>query len=267
MSSVTIGQAAFIMFREGAEALLVIAALAAYLARSHAADKTRVLYWGAGLAVLASFAVAYVFVAIFDGGHNDVVEGMTLLVAAVVLIYVSGWLFARRDAAAWQAYLRARVDSAVETASGLAPLGLVAFLAVFREGAETVLFLKALAGGAPGGWASVLAGVAGGALGLAALFVAVRRLAIRLPLKPFFMVTAAFLYLMAVSFVGKGLMEFQELAWLPFTEAGTPAWLVALGGGESWEAAGLQIALLALVPLAMRLPVMRIARTADATAS
>ena len=267
MSTVTIGQAAFIMFREGAEALLVIAALAAYLARVGAAEKARVLYWGAGLAIVASIALAFVLQTFLGGGHNDLVEGATMLLAAVVLIYVSGWLFARRDAHAWQGYLKSQVDNAVEGANGLLALGLVAFLAVFREGAETVLFLQALAGGSEDALAAVGVGVAAGAAGLALLFVAVRSLALRLPLKPFFTVTAALLYLLAVMFVGQGLMEFQELAWLPFTPAAVPGWLDSIGVGASWEAIGLQVGLLVMVPLALRLPMMRIARTADATSS
>lgn len=267
MSGVIVSQSAFILLREGAEALLVIAALAAYLSRSGSPEKTRVLYWGAGLAVLASFVVAYIFSVFYDGGHNDVVEGATMLLAALVMIYVSGWLFARRDAAAWQAYLRSRVDSAIETTSGVAPLGLVAFLAVFREGAETILFLQALAGGQDGTWSAVLTGVAGGSLGLAVIFFAVRSLAIRLPLKPFFTVTAALLYLLAVSFVGKGVVEFQELAWLPITDVATPAWLAALGIGNTWETLGPQLVLLALVPVALSLPMMRVGRRAEASAS
>lgn len=260
MSTVTIGQAAFIMLREGAEALLIIAALAAYLTRTQAADKVRVLYWGAGLAVTTSLVLAYLLQAFLGGGHNDLVEGATMLFAAVVLIYVSGWLFARRDAAAWQGYLRDRVDSAVGATASVVPLGLVAFLAVFREGAETVLFLEALASGVNGSVGAVATGVALGGIALGALFVAVKSLAIRLPLKPFFTVTAALLYLMAVTFVGQGLLEFQELAWLPFTPVAAPEWLEDLGVGVSWEAIGLQIGLLLLIPVGMRLPALRAAR-------
>lgn len=266
MSAVTVGQAALILFREGAEALLVMAALAAYLARSGAADKTRVLYWGAGLAIAASLAVAFAFQAFMGGGNKEIVEGATLLIAAAVLIYVSGWLFARRDAAQWQAYLRARVDTAVATASGIAPLGLIAFLAVFREGAETALFLQALAGGAPDQQVAVLTGVAVGALGLAVLFYLVRSLAVRLPLKPFFTATAALLYVLAITFVAKGMGEFQELGWLPLTAASLPEWLEGLGVGASWQAIGAQAVLVALVPVGMRLPMMRAPRTADAAA-
>jgi high-affinity iron transporter len=266
MSTVTIGQAAFILFREGAEALLVIAALAAYLSRIQAAEKTRVLYWGAGLAVVASLGLAYVLETFLGGGHNDLVEGATMVLASAVLIYVSGWLFARRDAAAWQAYLRSRVDDAIDATASVAPLGLVAFLAVFREGAETVLFLQALAGGATGSPAAVAVGVAIGALGLGVLFIAVKSLAIRLPLKPFFTVTAVLLYLLAVTFVGQGMMEFQEMNWLPFTSVAVPEWLEDLGVGISWEAIGTQIALLALAPLAIGVSALR-ARVSEATAS
>ncbi len=257
ISTAIVGQAAFIIFREGAEALLVIAALAAYLAKVGLPEKTRVLYFGAGLAVIASLVLAYVFHTYFDGAHNDVIEGGTLLLASLVLLYVSGWLFARRDARAWQGYLHDKVGRAVGENSGFLTLGLMAFLAVFREGAETVLFLQALASGGRGWGAGLMGGILVGLSGLAVLFVLVRALAVRLPLKPFFTVTAGFFYAMAVLFMGGGIGEFQDLGWLPLTNAPLPEWVVGLGANPTWEGFGLQLILVALVPLALKLQASR----------
>lgn len=250
------GQAAFIIFREGAEALLVIAALAAYLSKVGLPEKTRVLYSGAGLAVLASLVLAYVFRRYFDGENNDAIGGGTMLLASLVLVYVSGWLFARRDARAWQGYLHDKVGRAVRENSGFFTLGLMAFLAVFREGAETVLFLQALASGGNGWGAALMGGILMGLSGLAVLFILVRALAVRLPLKLFFTVTAGLLYAMAVLFMGNGIGEFQELGWLPLTSAPLPGWFVDLGASPTWEGFGPQLILLALVPFALKRPSM-----------
>ncbi len=265
ISLAIVGQSAFIIFREGAEALLIIAALAAYLARAGMAEKTRVLYLGAGLAVIASLILAYVFHTYFDGMHNDIIEGGTMVLASLVLLYVSGWLFARRDVRAWQGYLHDKVGRAVRENSGFFTLGLMSFLAVFREGAETVLFMQALASGGSGWGVGLMGGILMGLSGLVVLFVLVRALAVRLPIKPFFTVTAGMLYAMAVLFMGSGVLEFQELGWLPYTDAPLPDWFVNLGANPTWEGFGLQVILVALVPLALKLPAMRPVAEAEAS--
>lgn len=249
-------QATLILLREGAEALLIIAALSAWLVRVGAPEKVRVLYGGAGAAVLASFAAAWVFVVWFGGGHSDLMESIVLLVAAGVLIWVSGWLFARRDAAVWTAYLREQMNRSLGR-GGILTLGFTAFLAVFREGAETILFLQAVALDG-GGWSmSMAAGVAVGLGAVVVVYLAVRKLAIKIPLRPFFVGTAALLYLMAVSFVGQAILEFQEMLWLPYNDAPVPQWLAAVGISDSREGLFVQMFLLLAVPLALRMPVFR----------
>ncbi|MGH7545458.1 MAG: FTR1 family protein, partial [Gemmatimonadota bacterium] len=90
------------------------------------------------------------------------------------------------------------------------------FLAVYREGFETILFYKALlgSGARPG---AVLAGVVAGGVILAALFVAFYRFGVRIPLRPFFAVTSGILYYMAFVFAGKGIRELQEAGWIGVT--------------------------------------------------
>jgi high-affinity iron transporter len=263
MTAVTAFQAAAIILREGAEALLVIAALAAYLGRIGQGGRCGVLYWGAAVAVALSLAVAWIFESFLGGGHNDLVEGIVMLVAAGVLVWVSGWLMAHRDVAAWRGYLQGRVGEAVGTGS-LLTLGFAAFLAVFREGAETVLFLHALAGSA-GGWGlSMVAGIVTGLGILMGAFLLVRRLAVRLPLKPFFVGTAALLFVLALTFVGQSMAEFQEMGWISHTDAEVPEWLVGIGVGPTWEAIIAQLVLVFAGPLTSRV-VSRRAPAARAT--
>ena len=181
-------QAAGILVREGLEALLVVAALAAYLTKAGKQARLSALYGGAGLAVLASIAAAWAFEVFYGGVHNDILEGVTILAAATLMLYVSGWLLLRQDPKAWQTYLKEKADRALEQRTVIA-VALLAFLAVFREGAETVLFIHALAQ-TSGGWtAGMFGGLVAAAFVLAVLFVVIQTLAVRLPLRVVFIAT------------------------------------------------------------------------------
>jgi high-affinity iron transporter len=138
-------QSFLILFREGIEAMLVVAALIAYLRRSGYSDKVKVILWSCAIALVASAGAAWLLHAVLEvsGANREVLEGATMLLAALVLIYVSYWLTAKRDADRWQAFVEDKMDQAIQGGSMFA-LGFVAFLAVFREGAETILFYQAL---------------------------------------------------------------------------------------------------------------------------
>ncbi len=236
-------QSALILLREGAEALLIVAAIIAFLARTGERARGRLVFAGAGAAVIASVVTAWIFVRFFGGNHNDAVEGVTMLLAAALLFYVSGWLFLRQDPRAWQGYLREQASAALDR--GNVALAAVGFLAVYREGAETILFLHALAVG-NGGWSfSLFAGLGFGLLALAAVYVLIQMLALRIPLRPLFAVTSAFLFIIGLGFVAGGLREFQELGWMPLTDAPGAALIVALGFDPSLEILGAQLAICA----------------------
>ena len=151
MSSAFI-QAAVILLREGLEAMLVIAALAGYLTKAGAGHRINALYGGALAAVGASIVAAWLFAVLNSGEHSDILEGIIILVAAGLMLYVSGWLMVKQDPKGWQDYLAHKADGALaqDTVWAVAAL---AFLAVFREGAETVLFINALAT-TEGGWSA-----------------------------------------------------------------------------------------------------------------
>lgn len=234
-----------ILLREGLEALLVLAALAAYLTKAGASDRLGALYSGAGVAVLASLVAAWLFQTLNNGAHNDILEGFVILAAAALMLYVSGWLLVRQDPRAWQAYLKERAEGALAKGTGLA-IAALAFLAVFREGAETALFVYALAN-TSGGWtAGLFAGLAAGAVGLVVLFFVINIVAARLPLRPLFIVTSAFLFVMAIKFIGDAIMEFQEQLLVPSNPVGAMAWLLEIGFNPTREALMAQGAVLVL---------------------
>jgi high-affinity iron transporter len=238
MSSAFI-QAAVILLREGLEAMLVIAALAGYLTKAGAAHRVQALYGGALAAVGASFIAAWLFAVLNSGDHSDILEGIIILFAAALMLYVSGWLMVKQDPRGWQEYLSQKADQALSQDTVWA-VGALAFLAVFREGAETVLFVNALAT-AEGGWsAGVFAGLAAATAALAVLFYFINLIARKLPLRPLFIVTSAFLFIMAIKFVGEAVQEFQEQAIITVTEVKGSAFLTAIGLNPTMEALSIQ---------------------------
>ncbi len=252
----TFVQAFTILFREGLEAMLVIAALAAFLRRAGAADRIAPVYMGALGAVVASLAAAWVFQVFYDGNHSDLFEAVIMLAAAVLMFYMSGWMFLRQDPKAWQADLNRLAERALGAGTMLSLAG-IAFLAVFREGAETILFLHALAKGGNGFDGALLGGLGVAALALAGMFVAMQWLAFRLPLRPMFVLTSAFLFLMGLRMVGEAFQELQEQQILPFTTDGVPAFVSEWGlNNGTWEVIGTQGALV-LVALVAGLLTLR----------
>lgn len=244
-------QSGTILFREGLEAILIIAALAAFLTKMKAADYVKVLYVGGGVGVIASLAAAVIFISFLNGAHDDRLEAVVMLVSAALMLYVSGWLFLRQNPRAWKAELERSAERALVAQASL-PVAAIAFFAVFREGAETILFLHALAV-TNGGWTlGLLTGLAIATVLLCALFFAIEWLALRLPLRPLFVATSAFLFGMGLKFIGGAIQELQEQAIISYNDAPVPAFFYDLGLNPTWEAIGSQV-VIALVAIASTL--------------
>ena len=151
------------------------------------------------------------------------------------MLYVSGWLMVKQDPRGWQDYLAHKADNALAQDTVWA-VGALAFLAVFREGAETVLFINALAT-TEGGWsAGLFAGLGAATVGLVVLFYFINLIARKIPLRPLFIITSAFLFAMAIKFIGEAVQEFQEQAIIPVTELKGATWLGAIGLNPTLEA-------------------------------
>ena len=201
-----------IIVREGLEAILVIAGMIAYLVKSGNQKTLRNVYIGSVLGIIASFAAAWLLsylkrVWTGAGQSQEVIEGITALIAVCVLFYVSNWMISKSEAASWNRYIDGKVQSSVETGSSFA-LAFTAFLSVFREGAEVVLFYQPmLSEGNPG---MVWAGFGTGCILLVFVYLAITKLSIRLPIKVFFTATSILMAVMCVSFLGSGIKELAE---------------------------------------------------------
>ena len=201
-----------IIVREGLEAILVIAAIIAYLKKSGNGKSLKNVYIGALAGVAASFVAAAVLAwakqaFVGAGIAQEVIEGITALVAVCVLFYVSNWMISKAEAASWSRYIDGRVQSSVEQGSAFA-LAFTAFLSVFREGAEVVLFYQPwLAEGNPD---MVWAGFGVGCVLLVFVYLAITKLSIKLPIRVFFTATSILMAVMCVSFLGGGIKELAE---------------------------------------------------------
>ena len=213
-----------IILREGFEAILVVGAIIAYLVKSGNKDKLKAVYLGAVIAILASFGAAFLLnrLEIANTANQEIIEGVTALIAVLVLFYVSNWMVSKAEAEVWSKYIEGQVSSSVEKGS-LFTLSFTAFLAVFREGAEVILFYQPFL--AEGNLQMVWAGFFAGCAVLVAVYLAIRYLSVKLPIKPFFLGTSILMFIMSISFLGSGIRELMEGDIIMMT---SPDWLAAI---------------------------------------
>ena len=224
-------QSFLIILREGFKAILVIGAVVAFLLKTGHRERLHSIWVGIILGVVASLATAVVLKTLLAAmpASREIVEASTMLIAVVVLFSVSYWLISKVEAAKWQKFIREKVNSALEHGGGKA-LALVAFLAVYREGAETALFYQALFSEGPNVGLPLTLGIIAGFAVLVVIFTLFYRYGVRIPMRPFFTVTSLLLYYMAFVFMGKGVRELQEGNLLRIT---------VIPGGPHVEAMGI----------------------------
>lgn len=227
-------------------------ALAAALLTTGHRRQVRVVYYASGVAVVASLVTALLVRALVRlvPPFQSALEGMTTLQATIVLVYMSYRLTKTAAAERWQRHLRTTVHVSLSAGSRVA-LWSAAFLALYWEGAETVLRYQALLTGSDGGEAvAVFAGLGVGAFASVALFILLRSGAVRLPMRPLCTVTSAVLYALAFVFAGRGVRTLQAAGLVDVTPVeGMPTWEV-FGVYPTWESLGCQLVLLAVAVVA-----------------
>ncbi|QYN61159.1 FTR1 family iron permease [Bifidobacterium asteroides] len=212
------GQAFVVLLREGLEAILVVAAIIAYLVKSGHKDKIRHIYWGIAAGLVASGLVALLFTLLFNGNgpQQEILEGVVALVAMLMLLYTSNWMLSKSSVESWNHYIQSRTVAAISQGSVIS-LALLSFLAVFREGAETVMFYQAIFAMAPGGTREIWAGFAAAAVVLVVVFVLIRFTSVKIPIRPFFIITSLLMAVMVVIFAGGGVHALIEGDLVPAT--------------------------------------------------
>ena len=241
-----------ILLREGFEAILVIGAIVAFLIKTGNRARLRSIWMGVTYALLASAATAVLLNTILAAvpASREIIEGVTLLIAVGVLFSVSYWLISKVEAAKWQQFIKEKVNTALEQGGGRA-LTFVAFLAVYREGAETALFYQALFNEGPHVVMPLSLGILAGFGALAVIFTLFYRYGVKIPIRPFFSVTSVLLYYMAFVFMGKGVAELQEGNAIPLSPIRGFPQVDMLGLYPSWQGVLAQLALLLLFAFAV----------------
>ncbi|WP_439125420.1 MAG: FTR1 family protein [Pseudomonas rhizophila] len=198
-----------ILLREGLEAILVLAAILAFLRNTGQQSAVRSVNVGWGLALLAGLATWGLAAYVIDvsGAQRELLEGATALFASVMVLWLGVWMHDRRHAAAWQDYIK----SSLVGGGGRFGFAILAFFSVYRELFEVILFYETLwlqAG--PAGHDAVLAGGATALVLLVGLAWVILRGSAKLPLALFFSINAGLLCALSVVFAGHGVKALQE---------------------------------------------------------
>jgi len=209
-----------LILREGLEVILLLTMLFALVAKAGQPKAMRALRWGVALAAVASAITAIglnAMVASAGTQSREMLEGIVLLLASGMLFYVSYWLISQSESKRWLDFLKRNATES-SRAGGYAALGLTAFLAVYREGAETALLYQALLAKQPAdGVMGVFVGLGVGLVLLAILYVVIRRTSVKLPMRRFFQLSGFLLFAMAVVFAGHGVAELQTSRIIKWT--------------------------------------------------
>ena len=225
----TVVASLLILLREGFEAILIVGAIIAYLRKSGNESNLPTVYKGSVIGILASVVMALILIGLtrfgFESGQGqEVVEGVTMFIAVAVLFYTSNWMLSKSSSEAWSSYIRGKVQASVDRNS-MFSLAFTCFLAVFREGAEAILFYQAMFSSSSGGGtvSAVILGIVAAAVLLVFVYKAIIITGKRLPLKPFFLATSILMFIMCIAFVGGGISEFVDASWItPHLVNGVP---------------------------------------------
>lgn len=215
-SSYSWWDAALIPIREGMEALLVIGALLTMTKKARVTRSSAWIWGGAsaGMAVslAAGIGVTVLFSSSVFGENNFLLGGVTGVLSAIMLLYVGVWLHRNASMDKWREKINIQKSQALKKRS-LLSFALIAFLAVVREGLETVIFYIGLVGKLP--LTELIGGTAAGLIVLVIVGVLLIKLGLRIPLKPFFLLSMAVVLYMCVKFLGTGVHSLQLAGILP----------------------------------------------------
>jgi high-affinity iron transporter len=235
-----------ILVREGLEALLVVVALLAFLRKAERFAALRYVHAGWSSALLAgalTWALARYAISI-SGANRELTEGISSVFAAAVLISVGLWMHGKSVGGRWQAYLKGKMTFAVNQRSAWFLFGL-AFISVYREVFETILFYVALWNVGEEFW--LLAGIGAGAVTLGFIAWILLRTSRRLPIGKFFSASSLLIAVLAIVLTGKGISALQEAGWVAVTVAPVPH-IELLGVYPTWQSSLAQaLVLLVLV--------------------
>ena len=235
-----------ILLREGLEALLIVVAMIGFLRKAERGDLLKYVHagWIGALATGVATWWAASHLITISGAGRELTEGFGSLIAAAILLFVGIWMHGKAQAGAWQAYVKEKFDRALTRGSAWFLFSL-AFIAVYREVFETIIFFAALGG--QGNGAALAGGIAVAVALLGLTAWAMLKLSARLPIGKFFAYSAALIAILAVVLSGKGFAALQEAGFIGVTPlAGFPRSML-LGLYPTLETLAAQGAMIALL--------------------
>ena len=241
-----------ILLREGLEALLIVVAMIAFLGKADRRDVLPYVHagWISALAAGGATWAAATWLISISGASRELMEGFGSLISAVVLISVGVWMHGKSHAEAWQRYIKEKLSAALSKGSAWFLFAL-AFLVVYREVFETILFFAAL--WAQGGHVALMAGAGVAVLVLAVIARLLLTYSRRLPITQFFAYSALLIALLAVVLAGKGVAGLQEAGLLDVQPLALLPRIEILGVFPTWEGLWAQLATILLLVVGFRI--------------
>jgi len=249
MSNVTLFSASFIiLLREGLEALLVVITLFTILLRANKKEAIKYVHLGWGSALVAGIAtwiIAQHLVTI-SGASREIMEGVAAMLAAVILFYVGFWMHNKFEAAQWQAYIQQNITQNLKSGTLWGISGL-AFIAVYREVFETVLFYQSLlTQTVPAQQFALVSGFVFAVAVLMLIAWLMIRYSVKLPISQFFSITTYLLLALSFILAGKAISAFQEAAVIDISPFPINFHIEWLGVNSTWEGLLAQLLILLL---------------------
>ncbi|MBE3569855.1 MAG: FTR1 family protein [Bacillales bacterium] len=208
--------ASLILLREGMEVLLVIAALVAFLKKTNQAEKQKWIWGGAGAGILASVLFATVLSLAFSkmtgASSREYIEGFAGIAAVVMMLTVGAWLHNKSNVRQWNQYIQQQMNQALE-GSRLWMMSLISFLAIFREGAETIIFYVGMAPSMS--VSQLLAGIGIALVILSVIGFLIIHFSVKIPVRPFFLVATVLIYFLSFKILGVSVHALQVAKLLP----------------------------------------------------
>ncbi|PNZ34608.1 FTR1 family iron permease [Mammaliicoccus vitulinus] len=209
-TSYTFWDAALILLREGVEALLIVMALLTVTRKSEQRKASKWIVIGSMSGIALSIVLAFIFKSIFDnlGATRELTEGIVGIGSVVLMIIVGIWLHSKSSLDSWQSFINKNMDIAMSTGS-IITFGLVAFLSVFREGAETIIFYLGIVGKIST-WSFVL-GIVVASVILVLIAIFFNQITKWIPIHRLFFIMSLFIFILAFKILGVSIHTLQIL--------------------------------------------------------
>ncbi|MEH7452920.1 FTR1 family iron permease [Gottfriedia acidiceleris] len=215
-TSYTMFDAGTIVFREGLEALIIISALLALVSKSKQVSARKWIFVGGAFGILASLVAGLLFQFLLSkisaGISNQLIEGISGLIAVIFMLTVGLWLHKQSRQQEYGSKMKEKAKAAI-AGGGILSLSLLSFFAVFREGAETVVFYIGMSSSITA--KELITGFAGGIILLVIIGIFILKGSKFIPLKPFFTIASLCIYYLTFKFIGQSIHALQGIGYLP----------------------------------------------------